>query len=78
MLLGLQDQTIHLLALCSRLERDFAREQREFEICLKGVMAQRLEEWCAFMQLLESSEADLEELQELRAKCDSSNSGLWC
>jgi hypothetical protein len=41
-------------------------------------MAQRLEEWCAFKQLLESSEADLEELQELRAKFDLSYSGLWC
>jgi hypothetical protein len=75
---GLQDQAIHLLALCSHLEGDFARERRALEICLEGVMAQRLEEWCAFKHLVESSEADLGELQELRAKCGSSNSGLWC
>lgn len=66
------------MALCSCLEGDFARERRELEICLKGVMAQLLEEWHAFKQLLESSEADLEELQELRAKFDLSYSGLWC
>ena len=76
--LGLRDKAIQLLTECLHLQEDFAQERDSLERWLECTRAERLEEWLAFKALVESSEADLEELQALRAKCGSSTNGLWC